>query len=131
MLVILWITGSVFGSCRGTPPKVRTRSGSITETTRDTYPDVAWSQIVCNNETVAGNDAQGRFKLMRAPSWLRALAGLATGSPENMVFYGADRGLVGSSWACVAREIRHAGSNTRIMPRMSKPRRSAGKNSRR
>lgn len=61
--------------------------GRITEGSRNSYPALTWSQIVGSNETVAGNDARRRFRIYGGVIVASALAGAASGSAENMVFY--------------------------------------------
>lgn len=61
--------------------------GRITEAVRNDYPVLSWTQTVSTNDTVASYDTKIRFKLYLGMIAVAIVAGIASGNPENLLFY--------------------------------------------
>lgn len=62
-------------------------AGRVVEGTRSGHPLLAWSQITATGETAARSDTRRRFRIYFGVIVAAALAGLASGSTENALFY--------------------------------------------
>ena len=91
MPVVLCVFGLAFWHL--SRDRLKASGGLITETPRNGYPMLSWSQTVSTSETVASNDTRLRFLIYLGMIGVAAFVGIASGNPESLMFY-----LIAAVW---------------------------------
>jgi hypothetical protein len=90
--------------------------GTVTESQRGGLPALAWSQLVATNETVASQDANGRFNLWVGGIVIASVLGLLWGGWENMLMVGLVSAWLGAFGLGGAGTLQMAGQSLQAVP---------------